>query len=239
MTFKPAFAASLVAATLLSAAAAQAGGPAGVAVEPAPVVAPVAAKAKPKLTFGFEVSPEYYATDKAGSYKKGDLASTVAKLSVSKALDNGFTVGGALAYTTREPGTTGMSSNYAQLEVNTSYKVKFGSAWSVTPSATLGYAFGDQPKVDPDDAKASEAYYAINVSADYKIGNGLTWNVINARYRDAFSGDWATPKVTTGLTYALDDVSSAYVNVGKSWKDSGDGMKNDKFSFAFGLKRAF
>ena len=225
MTLNSKLGVSLIALSMVSAAVAQA--------DTAP------AAPKPTLTFQLEITPEFYASDKVGSYSKGDLADDVAKISISKALPNGFNIGASIAATMREAGITGQASAYNQLEVSTSYKFKLTPELSITPSGTLGYAFGDLPKIDPLNAGGSVAYYAVAIGADYKLAPGLTWNVINIRYRDAFSVNWATPKVSTGVTYALDDTNSAYMNIGKSWKDTGTGYKSDKYSVAFGIKHAF
>jgi hypothetical protein len=223
----------LIAASLLTAAAAQADG-----VAPVTPVAVTAAVA-PTLTFGFEITPEFYASSKPGSYESGDLADTVFKAALSKALPNGMTVAGSIAETMRAPDTSGVASTYNQLEAVVGYKWKVSPQFSVPVSGTLGYAFGEMPKIDPTDPSAPEAYYAFNVAADWKIDKTLTWNVLNARYRNAFNQDWETPKLTTGFTYAMSPAGSIYGNFGKSWKDTGTGMKNDKFSVGFGLKYLF
>lgn len=239
MTFQSTLGATLIAASCLTAAAAFAGGPAAPVATPV-VAAPAAPAApKPTLTFGFELTPEFYASDKAGSYSKGDLADDVAKFTVSKALPNNISVSGSLSTTLREPGTTGKASASSALEVGASYKFKLSDTLSVTPSATLGYGFGGLPKIDPANATASEAYYAVGLAADLKLNSALTWNVANLRYRDAFSVTWKTPKISTGVTYKLDDLNSAYANIGKSWKDTGAGYKSDKYSIAFGIKHLF
>lgn len=225
MTLNSKLGASLIALSMASAAVAHA--------DTAP------AAPKPTLTFQLEITPEFYASDKVGSYSKGGLADDVAKISVSKALPNGFNVGGSISATMREPGITGHASAFNQLEASTSYKFKLTPEFSISPSATLGYAFGAQPKIDPTSAGAAVAYYAVALGADYKLAPGLTWNVVNIRYRNAFSTTWATPKVSTGVTYTLDDTNSAYMNIGKSWKDTGTGYKSDKYSVAFGIKHAF
>lgn len=221
---------ALGAILVLSAGSAQAEGPKNVAP---------AAATRPGITLGFDITPEFYAASIAGAFSRGDQATTVARLSLSKPLPNGVNVSGALYVITREANAKSPSSTGNLVEVSASYRVQMGKAWSLTPSVTLGYAFGDEPRVDPDDSKAAEAYYALGLNADYRISPKLTWNVVSLRYRDAFRGDWKTPKIATGLTYALNGSNAAYVNIGKSWKDSGSGYKNDKFSIAFGLKHSF
>lgn len=239
MTSKSTLGVSLIALSLMSASAALAGGPATPAVEPVPTVAPIVVKPKPTLTFTVEETPEFYATSKAGSYSKDSLADEVTKLSLAKALSNGWSVGGSLAFTVRAPGTNGSYSGYNQLELGGGYKYKLNDIWSLTPSAYLGYAFGNQPKISLTDPSAAEAYYSINLAADMKIDSAWTWNVFNIRYRNAFSVTWITPKITTGFTYKVGDTDNVYANIGESWKDTGSGSKADKYSVAFGFKHSF
>ena len=232
MSFSTSFRPTLVAASLLAAAAAQAD-----TTAPTTAVAATAA-VTPTLTFGFEITPEFYASSKAGSYELGNLADTVFKVALSKAMPNGMSLAGSLSETMRAP-SGGSGSTYNQLEAVVGYKWKVSPEFSVPVSATLGYAFGEMPKINPNNAESPAGYYAFNVAADYKIDKLLTWNVVNVRYRNAFSYDWLTPKVTTGFTYALSPTGSVYGNFGKSWKDTGSGMQNDKFSVGFGLKYLF
>lgn len=193
----------------------------------------------PGVTLSFDVTPEFYASSIPGAFGRADQATTVSRLTLSRTLPNGVTLSASGYLITREANAKSPSSTGNLVEVSTSYKVKLSKDWSLMPSVTLGYAFGDEPKVDPDDGKAPAAYYALGLAADYRISPRLTWNVVNLRYRDAFRGDWKTPKIATGLTYALDGGTAAYFNIGKSWKDAGDGYKNDKFSVTFGLRHAF
>lgn len=230
VTTSTAYTPLLLAALLMAAGAAQADTAAPAATPAAP---------HPTLTFSFEVTPEFYALDKTGSYSKGDLADTALKLGVSKALANNISVGASLSEVLREPSTSGAGSSYTALEVNAAYKWKLNPNFSLSPSVTLGYAFGDQPKINPSDAGANEAYYALGLAADWKISSELTWNVVNLRYRNAFSETWITPKVSSGFTYALSPTASLYGTIGESWKDTGSGSKSDKFALAFGIKAAF
>ena len=227
MTIHSTFGATLVALSLVAAAA-------HAEVAPAAPAAP-----KPTMAFSFEMTPELYATKKTGSNSVGDLADDVAKFGLSKTLPNGVTVGGSLSGIMREPSTSGVGSSYATVELSASYKFKVSPVFTVAPSVALGYAFGELPKILPTDATGPAAYYALSVAADYKLSKAVTFNVINVRYRNAFATKWLTPKVSSGVTYALDDTNSAYFNVGKSWKDTGAGLVNDKYSISIGLKHSF
>lgn len=222
--------ARLAALCLWAGAAAQADALSPVAVTVAPA---------PGLAFSFEMTPEFYASSKAGSYALGDLAETVFKIGLSKALPHGLSLAGTLSETIRVPDSSGEGSSYAQAEAVLGYKWQVSPDVSMPVAATLGYAFGEAPKIDPSDPAAPEAYYAINVAANWKIDDRLTWNVVNARYRNAFSQDWVTPKLTTGVTYAMSETGTVFGAIGKSWKDTGSGMLNDKYSISFGLRYQF
>ena len=74
-----------------------------------------------------------------------------------------------------------------------------------------------------------------------KIDSHWTWNVFNARYRNAFDYTWITPKIATGVTYKIDDNNAVYLSVANAWKDKGDGkgLVEDKYNIAVGYKYMF
>ena len=117
-------------------------------------------------------------------------------------------------------------------ETTLGYNIKLDQIWSVPVSAGVGYRWDDNPKATPSQAFA---YYVLNAGLNMKISENWTWNAISARYRDAFEGGWQTPKVTTGLTYAIDHQNSIYGNVGYAWRN---GLPN-KINVAFGYKYGF
>lgn len=190
----------------------------------------VPAKAPSKTnSVSLEFSPEYDASS-ANSGWKDDYV----KAAISHTFENNFVVGAAYQHTWRSTSTA------EQIEASIGYKIKNGS-FTLTPSALLGYGFGDQPKIIPGNNFADEGYYAVALAGDLKIDDNWTWNVFNARYRNSFDGRWITPKISTGITYKFDSTSSIYANVGYAWKDTGNGagLLADKWNVAVGYKFAF
>jgi hypothetical protein len=98
----------------------------------------------------------------------------------------------------------------------------------------IGAVADDIPASDIQPA-TSWAFYAFYAGMNWKLSPAWTWNVINARYRNALEGGWVTPKVSTGFTFTIDSRNALYSNVGHDWKN-GD---PDKVSLAFGYRRGF
>ena len=132
------------------------------------------------------------------------------------------------------------------------YKLSPGNGLSFTVTGTLGYtagntgylggvATGGGGPVDAGNSDDGFLYYAITGAVDWKVDPHWTWNVINARYRNAFDRTWLTPKVYTGITYNIDSADAVYANVGYSWKDTGNGagLLGDKWNVAVGYKYSF
>lgn len=191
-------------------------------------VAP-APKPSKSNTLSLEFSPEYDASSTNSGWQDDYL-----KAAISHTFENNFVVGAAYQHTWRSTSTA------EQIEASIGYKIKSGP-FTLTPSALLGYGFGDQPKIIPGNNFAAESYYAVALAGDLKIDDHWTWNVFNARYRNSFDGRWITPKVSTGVTYKIDSISSIYANVGYAWKDTGNGagLLADKWNVAIGYKFAF
>lgn len=198
-------------------------------------------KARHPTTLSLELSPEYYAEGKPGSHQEGELASYYAKLGLSHQFENDFVLGAAIQHTHRVPDESSGSSSYDQAEASLGYKIRLTDPFSLTPSAVIGYAFGEEPKIDSDDPEKQAFYYAIKLAADLEITPDLTWNIIEVRYRDAFSYTWKTPKIQTGFTFAVGERSKVNVNAGTSWKNVGDdeGYVPDKFIAAIEYKFSF
>ncbi|MCX5497772.1 hypothetical protein OSH11_23940 [Kaistia dalseonensis] len=191
------------------------------------IAAPTAA---PTTTFGIEVNPEFYASS-SGSNAIGNYADTAIKASLSHTFGGVWVIGGSLQATLKENDT---QQYYA--EASAGYKFKFDK-FTLTPSVALGDTWDATGLGDNKDSNA--LYYAFYLAGDLKLNSQWTWNAFNLRYRDAFDYEWITPKVSTGVTYAIDSYNSVYTNAGYSWKDTGSGMKGDKMNIAFGYKRAF
>jgi hypothetical protein len=195
--------------------------------------AALAGDAKPaakNTTLSFEFSPEYKTSDSS-------WADDYVKAGISHVFDNNFVVGSSFQYQWRND-----STSVDQIEASAGYKFKSGP-FTLTPSAYLGYGFGDQPKINPAKGHGgdAEAYYAVSLAGDLKLNDNWTWNVFNARYRNAFDVTWITPKISTGITYKFDSSNAVYVNVGYAWKDKGDGngLQGDKWNVAVGYKLSF
>jgi hypothetical protein len=213
-------------------------------VAPAPVAAAApAAPAAPALTdtIGIEFSPEFYASNSTSGKADGGVVDAYAKLSYSHTFDGAWVVGGAYQFTQRA--AVDYDSSVSQFEVNGGYKLKM-DALTITPGLGLGYAIGT-PKIATD-ANASEAYYFATLNFDYKIDSKWTVNALQLRYRQSFDGYWFTPKVGTGVTYAITPADAIYVALGYAWKDSTDhngtvmnGNNADKQNIAIGYKHSF
>ena len=207
------------------------------AASAADVVAP--APAKPTNTISIESAPEFYDLAGAG-HGAGDLNDYYFKLGLSHSFDNNLVLGGSLQYTQRAP-IAGVGSSVDQAEASLAYKLKLGDSVTLTPGVLLGYAFGDQPKINPANNDTPDAYWAVTLNGDLKLNSHWTWNAFSLRYRNAFDYTWITPKIATGVTYKIDDYDAVYLSVGNAWKDTGNGkgMLGDKWNVAVGYKLSF
>jgi hypothetical protein len=167
-----------------------------------------------------EVAPEFRA--RTGALVDGYFKSTLAH-----SFDSGLSWGGSFQYTDRVGG-----DRIYRPETTFGFSIKLNGTWSVPLSAGLGFRWDEDPNSKPSEAFA---YYVVNVGLNMKISENWTWNAISARYRDAFGGGWQTPKVTTGLAYAIDRQNSIYGNVGYAWRN---GQAN-KISITVGYKYGF
>jgi hypothetical protein len=192
--------------------------PAEAAAAPAPAPTP--------WSVGIEFSPEWKQTP--GS--EGDWADWYFKPSISYTFASGFVWGGSFQDTIRPDGE---DPGY-QLETTLGYKWKVSKSFTLTPAAGVGLAFG-RAKIDPSDAENDAWYYLVSLAGDLKLSKKWTWNVFNVRWRDAFEYKWETPKVATGITYAITSTDSIYTNVGYGWKNG----VADKINWAVGYKHAF
>jgi hypothetical protein len=178
--------------------------------------------ALPPITssIGVEAAPEFRT-------QTGALVDGYVKANGSHTFDSGLIWGGSFQYTDRVDG-----NRQYQPETTVGYNLKLNGIWSIPLSAGIGYRWNENPNAMPSQ---QFAYYVFNAGLNMKISENWTWNMFSARYRDAFEGNWQTPKVTTGLTYAIDRQNSVYGNVGYAWRN---GLPN-KISVAFGYKYGF
>jgi len=230
---------------ILSSVALMVAGSAFAADLPAKKAAPAApvAPAAPSLadTIGIEVSPEFYAANSAPK-ADGGLVDAYAKLSYAHTFDGVWVLGGSYQFTQRA--AVDINSSVSQFEVNTGYKYKI-NALTITPGLGLGYAIGT-PKIITTDNNASASYYSATLNFDYKVDANWTVNALGLRYRQSFDGYWYTPKVSTGVTYAITPADAIYVNLGYAWKYTAqqngtiiNGDDADKSNVAVGYKHSF
>lgn len=173
-------------------------------------------------TISLDVTPEWGAL--TGAY-----ADTVLKLGWSHVLGQGWTWGASLGEQFRPSGIT-----QTALETTIGYGgIKLSDMVSLPVSAGIGYVWDGQ--AGPTDGSYAWAYYLVSLGLNVKFDSHWTWNVVSARYRDAFQGGWVTPKVQTGVTYAFDPRTAVYANVGYSWKNG----NADKISTTWGVRFGF
>ena len=185
-------------------------------------------------TISIEFSPEWYG---GGAHQAGQYADTYGKVGFSHSLGNGWGMGVSIQDTVK---ANNGGSNF-QPEASLGYKWKM-NALTFGVTGALGYT--TSAIVVPG---SSGTYYAVSGTVDWKLDSKWTWNVINARYRDAFSGSWITPKVSTGVTYQIDPRQAIYTSFGYAWVDKGQypnptpdaGLQPDKYNVAVGYKIGF
>ena len=211
---------------------------------PTGVVAAPASAAVTTSTVTFETDPEFAALENVDGNHL--LADWFGKATLAHAVAPGFSIAGAVQDTFK---TSGFNQYY--FEASAAYKATLTKTFAVTVTGGLGYTAGNTGFVDgdptgglnPDQGNDDDSYlyYYVSGSADLKVDSHWTWNIINARYRNAFDRNWETPKVSTGVTYSIDATDSVFANVGYSWKktDATDGLVDDKISFGAGYKYSF
>lgn len=202
---------------LLAAAAIVVAAPAFAADASAP------AAAKPPSTsnsFSFEFGSEFKTSNNTA-------ADTYIKPGISHTFSNGVIWGGSFQQVWKAP-----SGQQELLETTLGYNFKIDPTFTITSSAGVGYVWDSNPANSP---AQDYAYYVLNGGLNAKLAPQLTWTVISARWRDAFIGNWETPKLSTTLTYAWTPAAQVFASYGYAWKNS----VADKYSIAAGLKIAF
>jgi hypothetical protein len=197
------------------------------------VAAPAPAKPSPTTTIGIEIDPEFLAVAKAKdpAGPAGTLSDDYLKLSLSHTIGGLWVVSGYVQ-AQDDIKTAGGDKFRYYAEGALGYKIKLNS-FTLTPSIGIGEVWGDTGVTA---ANPSAAYYALYLAGDWKISPQWTWNVFNARYRNAFSFKWVTPKLSTGLTYNINSNNAVYGTVGYSWKDTGAGLKGSTINVGLGYK---
>jgi hypothetical protein len=186
------------------------------------------------------VSPEFVLAA-PGSAAANSIADGYIKGAYSRSLGAGWSWGASLQFTERTP--SGSVNRYQwQPETTLGYTWKLDPTWSIPLSAGVGYLYNNVPYLH--DGTASFAYYVVNAGLNMKLDSHWTWNAISARYRNAFEGEWVTPKVATGVTYTIDPANAVYANFGYAWQSNynagQDGaVEPSKWNVALGYKRSF
>lgn len=186
--------------------------------------------ALPANTIGLEVSPSFYAAS-TSSHRANAYDDTSVQLNLTHRFESPFSVEATLKDDIKQEGKR---QYYA--EGRAAYRFDFGR-FALTPSAALGVTWSDTGFGAGGDATA--AYYAFYLAGDLKLSQKLTWTVFDLRYRDAFDYVWVTPEIATGLSYRLTHADRIYGTASYSWKGSGDGIKPDTYSVAFGVEHGF
>ena len=204
-----------------------------------PVVSPPATVSSGGNTFSSEFDAEFQESNKSGvSPAKGDAADYFAKFTLAHTFDNNVVISGYFQpQYDLHPGKSNLWRYYTEGDIG--YKAKVNDWFTLTPSAGIGGIFGDTGVTK---ANPSAAYYAFYLAGDVKLNSNWTWNMFNARYRNAFNYRWITPKVATGLTYNINKSAALYGTVGFSWKDTGSNDNPgdpDKLNVGVGAKLNF
>jgi hypothetical protein len=202
-------------------------------------------------TISLEFSPEFFGINadagSAPAHSTGQYSDSYVKVGFAHSLGNGWGMGFSIQETVKDPNTIapGKAISNFQPEASLGYKWK-ADALTFGITGALGYT--SSAIVVPN---SSGAYYAVSGTVDWKLDSKWTWNVINARYRNAFAGSWFTPKLATGVTYQIDPRQAVYASFGYAWVDKGSywsgthdgtpfsGLEPDKYNVAVGYKIGF
>ncbi|GEM_PF-2000564 len=223
--------------------------------------APAAAPASLDNSLSFEWDPEFRVSNSGINSGKtaNAIVDNVGVVKYAHTWFGSLVTGVNYLYTGRVGLTAGAGVNQGEVsqgEFAVGYKIPVGGGVTITPGATIGYAWGATKFGSTSNTKtpftaatstgnSAEAYYAFTLAADWKINSQWTWNVVQLRYRDAFNSYYNTPKVQTGVTYAITPSDSVYGIAGYAWKNLYNHdvqISNnyaDKWNLAVGYKRSF
>ncbi len=219
---------SLLTAALLAAAA-----PAVAAEAQKPAAAPA-----PSTTIGLQINPEFFGNPAEANF--GQFADYYLQGTITQIVAPGWAVSGDVQITnivTNSPPTI-----VGLVEGSVGYTFKLDDKFSLGQSGGLGFMWGNTGYTNglPDPTGDEPfAYYYLNTALDYQIDSKWTWNLLNARFRQGFGVVWMTEKLTTGVTYAIDDTQTLQANTSFFWKDSGAGFQPGKLGFSVGYNFSF
>lgn len=174
---------------------------------PAPAAAPASADTSISFGFGFEADP--------GTYNKANK--NVYTLGIEHNIGGGVFIGANAQTGQAQPGDGAISQN---LEALAGYRMVFGPV-ALKGSAGVGERFT---------TGSNFPYYVGRLGADYNVADGLTWNAVQYRYRNAFDtvNNYESHRVGTGLTYSFARNHAIYTTVyrdfSSGWDTTGNGI---------------
>ena len=169
---------------------------------PAPVAAPASAS-----TDSLTVS---YAQDLGANF--GSKVDDSYSVGYTHSIGGGFTVGGLVNSTQT---TANAITNYGEAQVG--YKLP----------AFAGVTVGGKIGVGEKLTTTNFPYYALYGTADYALGNGITINAVQYRYRSAFDSNtygWQSHQIGTGVSY---DITSNYTVSAKVYRNYDNTFSNN------------
>lgn len=169
---------------------------------PAPAAAPVAAA--PASTDSISVQ---YGQDLGTNF--GSKVDDAYQVSYSHKLGDGFSVGGFAA-------TTQASNSLLKQNVEAQVAYAAPAVYGAVLSGKVGVG---ERFVDT----GNFPYYAAYGNADYSLGNGITLNAVQYRFRSAFdnsSYSYQSHQLGTGVTYDITSKYSVYGKFARSYDSS-------------------
>ena len=139
-------------------------------------------------------------------------------------IGGGFSVGGLVNATQK---TDNAITNYGEAQVG--YKLP----------AFYGVTLGGKVAVGEKLTTTNFPYYAVYGTADYALGNGVTINAVQYRYRSAIDQatyGWVSHQIGTGVSY---DITSNYTVSAKVYRSYDSGLNNTGDGFGVGLAVKF
>ena len=187
----------------------------------APLPAPVAAATPAVTPSSVDSLTVGYGQDVA-SGDFGSKTDDIYQLTYKHKLDGGFFVGG-MAQTTQVPGSK-LGQN---LEAQAGYALPAFSGVTLSGKVGVGEKF----------STTNFAYYAAYGNADYKLGDKVTLNAVQYRYRNAFetANDYESHQIGTGITYDITPAYSVSAKVARNYDKSFNGT-GDQFMVGLTVK---
>lgn len=154
-----------------------------------------------------------------------DVLNTIYKFKASHTFENGLILDGSFEVEDPADG----DPDKENLEGNLGYRLEATDFLSLTASAGVGERFTSDNDFP---------YYVLRVGSDARISDQLNWNIATFRYRNAFdeANDYETPRLTTGLTFHVNDHNAIYGeiyrNFDEEWQATATGLTAG-YTFSF------